>query len=334
MNKTYHVYGIGNALVDFEIETTPEELASLNVEKGVMTLIEAGRQSELFDAFQGKHHSRACGGSAANTIIGVQSLGSQCFYSCKVAGDETGEFYRDDLLNHGVHSNLNGETLVEGKTGKCLVMITEDADRTMNTFLGITGDIGYQQINEKALIDSEYLYTEGYLASSPVAVEAVLKARQVAKDNSVKFAFSLSDPNMVKFCRDGLEQMIGDGVDMLFCNVDEATMYTSTEDLEQAAAKLSEIAQIAIITLGPKGALIVNGDEQIQIEGNLVDAIDTNGAGDLFAGSFLHAIGQGHSLEVAGKLASFASSQLVTQFGPRLTEEKLAQVKQFAESLN
>ena len=141
MNKTYQVYGIGNALVDFEIETTAEELTSLDVEKGVMTLIEESRQIELSKAFHGKHHSRACGGSAANTIIGAQSLGSQCFYSCKVANDETGIFYRDDLLAHGVHSNLSSREMEEGVTGKCLVMISEDADRTMNTFLGITGDI-------------------------------------------------------------------------------------------------------------------------------------------------------------------------------------------------
>ncbi|WP_196137469.1 adenosine kinase [Aliikangiella sp. G2MR2-5] len=333
MSRKYHIYGIGNALVDFEIETTPDELAELGVEKGVMTLIEEERQQELSRAFHGKHHSRACGGSAANTIIGAQTLGSQCFYSCKVANDETGNFYRDDLIQHGVHSNLSTESLAEGKTGKCLVMITADADRTMNTFLGITGDIGFEQINEDALVNSDYLYVEGYLASSPVAVDAVLKAKSLAKANQVKVAFSLSDPNMVKFCREGLEKMIGEGVDILFCNYDEATQYSGTESLEEAVKVLSLLAKTVVITLGPDGAMIVDGESHIKVEGNPVEAIDTNGAGDLFAGSFLHAIGQRMPLESAGKLASFASSQLVTQFGPRLTDSKLAIVKAFAKEL-
>ena len=333
MNKKYQVYGIGNALVDFEIETTVAELAELNIEKGVMTLIEEDRQQELSHRFKGKHHSRACGGSAANTIIGAQSLGVQCFYSCKVADDETGHFYRDDLLSHGVHSNLSSNSLESGNTGKCLVMITDDADRTMNTYLGITGDIDYHQIDEQALSESEYLYIEGYLSSAPMALEAAVKAMQYARDNQIKTAFSLSDPNMVKFCRAGLEAIIGEGVDFLFCNLDEATLYSECEQLEDAAARLSKVAKTLIITLGAEGALIVTGNEQIKVSGNIVKAIDTNGAGDLFAGSFLYGLNKGLSLSKAGELASFASAQLVTQYGPRLTNEKLEAVKSFADDL-
>ena len=333
MARKYQVYGIGNALVDFEIETTPEELQNLSIEKGVMTLIEEDRQNALSEAFHGKHHSRACGGSAANTIIGAQSLGVQCFYSCKVADDETGHFYRDDLLTHGVHSNLSTEALSEGKTGKCLVMITEDADRTMNTFLGITGDIGFDQVDVQALADSEYLYVEGYLASSPVAIEAVQQARLVAKDNDVKIAFSLSDPNMVKFCRDGLEALIADGVDLLFCNSDEATSYTNTQDIDEALASLAKLAKTVVVTLGAEGAVIYQNGEKTAVAGNAVKAIDTNGAGDLFAGAFLYGITSGYDFEKAGKLASFASAKLVTQFGPRLTEESLNVVKEFNQSL-
>lgn len=333
MPKKYHIYGLGNALVDFEVETTAEELASLEIEKGVMTLIEEDRQTHLTEAFLGKHHSRACGGSAANTIIGAQSLGSQCFYSCKVAQDETGEFYRDDLLRHGVHSNLSNETLESGKTGKCLVMITPDADRTMNTFLGITGDIDYQQVDEGALKSSQYLYVEGYLAGSPIAQNAAVKAMQFARSNNVKTAFSLSDPNMVRFCRDGLEQIIGDGVDILFCNKDEATMYTHLEDTEKAADALRKIAKTVVITLGADGAIVVSENELVKISGNQVEAVDTNGAGDLFAGSFLHALCQGNGLLEAGQLASYASAQLVTQYGPRLNDDKLSLVKQFATEI-
>lgn len=333
MTKKYHIYGMGNALVDFEIETTPDELAALNIEKGVMTLIEEARQDELLQAFQGKQHSKACGGSAANTIIGAQTLGSPSFYSCKVANDETGLFYRDDLLEHGVDSNLSNEKLEQGKTGKCLVLITDDADRTMNTFLGITGNIDYQQINEAALKNSKYLYIEGYLSSSPIALAAAVKTMLFAKANGIKTAFSLSDPNMVKFCRQGLEDIIGDGVDLLFCNFDEATLYTNTADLESALASLTKVATTVIVTLGAEGAIIVSQGETIKIEANKVEAVDTNGAGDLFAGAFLHALANNLSLSLAGKIASFASSLLVTQFGPRLSKEKAAEVVAYAKSL-
>ena len=333
MTKQYQVYGIGNALVDYEVETSIEELSELQIEKGVMTLIEEQRQDELFRAFHGKHHSRACGGSAANTIIGAQSLGSQSFYSCKVANDETGHFYNQDLLGHGVHSNLSSEELAEGNTGKCLVLITDDADRTMNTYLGITGDINYQQIDENALKQSHYLYIEGYLSSSEVALSAATRAMQFARENDIKTAFSLSDPNMVKFCRQGLDDIIGEGVDILFCNYDEATLYSETDNLEDAANKLTRIAKTLVITLGAEGALIVDSGQQIKVAGQAVEAVDTNGAGDLFAGSFLHGLANDLGLSKAGELASYASAQLVTQFGPRLSEEKLAQVKTFAESL-
>ncbi len=334
MTFKYQIYGIGNALVDFEIETTPEELEALNVEKGVMTLIEEERQEALLQSFDGTRHSRASGGSAANTIMGAQLLGAKCFYSCKVANDDTGHFYRDDLLSKGVASNLSNEALAEGKTGKCLVMITDDADRTMNTFLGITGDVEVDQVNFDELAQSEYLYVEGYLASSNTAVETVRQSREVAKKHGIKTAFSLSDPNMIKFCREGLENIIGEGVDLLFCNYDEATQFTHTDNLNSAIKALEKIAKLVVVTLGAKGSVIAENGNQITINGHPVEAVDTNGAGDLFAGSFLYGITAGYSLQKAGELASYASSQLVTQFGPRLKEATLEKVKAFDQGLN
>ncbi len=333
MRKQYQIYGIGNALVDFEIETSDQQLALLKIDKGVMTLIEESRQDDLFEIFINNRHSRACGGSAANTIIGAQSLGSQCFYSCKVANDDTGLFYKNDLLNHGVHSNLSNEDLEVGKTGKCLVLVTDDADRTMNTFLGITGNISYQQIDEEKLKRSEYLYIEGYLAGSPVALSAAVEAVNFAKNNQVKTAFSLSDPNMVKFCKQGLEAIMAEGVDLLFCNEDEALSYTESKTLDEAISHLSQIATTLVVTLGPNGALITTAGETSKILPNSVVAVDTNGAGDLFAGCFLHAITAGFDYNNAAQLASYASSLLVTQFGPRLTDGNLSKVRAFAAEM-
>jgi len=255
-----------------------------------------------------------------------------------VASDETGIFYRDDLIQHGVDTNLSTENLVEGETGKCLVMVTEDADRTMNTFLGVTANIDYQQVNEAALLNSDYLYIEGYLASSPIALEAACKAMRFARENQIKTAFSLSDPNMVKFCRQGLSDIIGEGVDLLFCNFDEATEYSNMDDLDKAINHLAQYAKTVVVTLGAKGALInhqesADSSQSIKIVGHKVEAIDTNGAGDLFAGSFLHGLCQGFSLQQAGELASFASAQLVTEFSPRLSDENLDKVRAYIKGL-
>ncbi|MCO7222684.1 adenosine kinase [Pleionea sp. CnH1-48] len=329
----YQIYGIGNALVDVEIEVTPEELTRLEIEKGVMTLVEEERHDELMSALTGAQHKRACGGSAANTVIGAAKFGAQSFYSCKVAADETGDFYAADLANEGVTTNLTEMEREEGKTGKCLVMVTPDADRTMNTFLGITGELSAAQVDEAALADSEWLYIEGYLVSSPSAREAAIQTKAIAEKHQVKTALSLSDPNMVKFFGDGLKDMIGSGVDFLFSNEDEALMYTGAETVDAAAEALKSVAKGFAITLGAEGALIWDGSELHSIEPHKVEPVDSNGAGDLFAGAFLYGITHGHSHKNAGRLASFASATLVTEFGPRLSAAGLEKVLARKEEL-
>jgi len=330
----YHVYGLGNALVDIEIEIKTEELERIAVDKGVMTLIDEQRHEELLDHVHGRAHHRACGGSAANSIIAVAQLGGQSFYSCRIGNDETGDFYLTDLHNEGVKSNLQNATREEGVTGKCLVMITPDADRTMNTFLGITSELIESSLDYKALKKSQFLYIEGYLASSPTAVETAVKAIECARNASVPIAFSLSDPAMVQFCREGLDVMLNGGVELLFCNEDEALAYTGAETISAACELLKEITNRFAITLGPKGAIVFDGKNYLDIAPHAVKAIDTNGAGDLFAGSFLYALTQGLSETVAGEIASFASSRLVTSFGPRLNKEHLAEVKDYVQQLN
>ncbi|MEE4244004.1 MAG: adenosine kinase [Kangiellaceae bacterium] len=332
--NNYHIYGIGNALVDIEVEVTEQELEQLSIEKGVMTLVDEDRQNLLLKELTGEHHKRACGGSAANTVIGAAKLGAECFYSCKIADDEMGQFYASDLHQEGVISNLNQMSHEPGHTGRCIVMVTPDADRTMNTHLGITGDISYQQIDEVALAQSQWLYIEGYLVSSEPAKQAAIQAKGFAEKSGVKTAFSLSDPNMVKFFGGGLTEMIGKGVDLLFCNRDEAVEFTSTKDLDEACDKLQSIAKSFVITLGSEGALIVNNGEKISVAAQPVAPVDTNGAGDLFAGAFLYAITHGYSFEQAGKLASFASGTLVTQFGPRLTDDGMAKVVEYLKTIN
>lgn len=320
--KKYHVYGIGNALVDLEYFVKPEFFSSKKIEKGVMTLIEEDRHHELINDLSGLQ-KKACGGSAANTVIALSQFGGKSFYSCKVASDDFGKFYLDDLKENGVDSNPHPVN-VKGHTGKCLVMVTPDADRTMNTYLGITKDFSEIELTEAALKDAQYVYIEGYLVASPTAKEAAIKCKKLAESHNIKTALTFSDPNMVKFFKSGFNEIIGASVDLLFCNESEAMEFTGKHSVKEAREELKKIAKTFVITLGANGAMIFDGQTFIDIEPYKVKAIDTNGAGDMFAGAFLYGITHGHSYAGAGKLASLASSKLVTKFGPRLnwTETK------------
>lgn len=319
--KKYHVYGVGNALVDMEFEVVDEFFEQHTIDKGVMTLVDEPRQHELMghlDAFEGK---KASGGSAANTIIASSYFGGESFYSCKVANDELGDFYVKDLMDAGVDSNV-GDGRKEGITGKCLVMVTPDAERTMNTYLGITETFSVDELHQAAIIDSEYLYIEGYLVTSSTGRHAAIEARKIAEDNAVKTALTFSDPAMVQFFKDGLKEMIGNKVDLLFCNEAEALSWCETDDLEAAIESLKQVANTFAITLGAKGALLFDGKSMIEIASHKVKAIDSNGAGDMFAGAFLYGITHGHSFYEAGNIASLAASKVVSQFGPRLSEKE------------
>ena len=322
----YDVYGVGNALVDMEFEVTPDFLQEMNVQKGLMTLVDEDRQKELVNNLHGIQHKRSCGGSAANTLIAVAQMGGKGFYSCKVADDETGDFYTKDLLASGLESNLADGRQV-GITGKCMVMITPDADRTMNTYLGITETFSEAELRETAIKNSKYLYMEGYLVTSPTGKAAAIKARDIARAAGVKVALTFSDPGIVGFFKTGFEEMIGDGVDMVFCNEEEARSFTGSDDLATAFEVLKKVSKTFAITTGPAGAILWDGSKEIQVVAAPANAIDTNGAGDLFAGSFLYALSQGKSFGEAGKLACAASGTLVQQFGPRLKKEQAQEVK-------
>lgn len=330
MSKKYNVYGIGNALVDIVTEVDDQFLEDNNIEKGLMTLIEEDRQTSLYHAIENRDSNMQCGGSAANTMIGVSQFGGSSYYSCKVSDDALGNFYMSDMNKNGVDSNLNPDTLPEGITGKCLVMTTPDAGRTMNTFLGITATYSRDQIDLEALTHSEYLYIEGYLVTSENGLDAMKYAKQLAEKNEVKVALTFSDPSMVKYFKEQMQGVVGGGVDLLFCNEEEAMLFTDTENITDAREALKKFAKRFAITQGANGAMIFDGDTFIDIEPYQVEAIDTNGAGDLFAGAFMFGITNGHSFAESGKLASLASSKVVTKYGPRLD---LAQAQQVLKQL-
>ncbi|MFT7464406.1 MAG: sugar/nucleoside kinase (ribokinase family) [Pseudohongiellaceae bacterium] len=327
-DKKYHIYGVGNALVDIEIETTDEQLTELKVEKGLMTLVDADRQHTLLEYLTGTQHKLAGGGSAANTIMALAHLGANCYYSCRVADDEKGQFFASDMREAGVETNVHIDKGNDGVTGTCLVMVTPDAERTMNTNLGISAELSTDQLIEDELAASEYLYIEGYLVSTPNSLETAMKAREMAAKHGVKVAMTFSDPAMVQFCCDGLRTVLGDGVDVLLCNETEAMGFTGCDTLDAAAEKLKESTRILAITCGADGSRIWDGERWLQIAAHPVKAVDTNGAGDLFAGAFLYGLTHGLDCETSARLASLGAATLVTHFGARLGREGLTAVKQ------
>jgi sugar/nucleoside kinase (ribokinase family) len=329
--KDFDLFAIGNALVDYEIEVSEAALSNAGVEKGVMTLVDEERQKELLDTLEGKLHNRACGGSAANSVIAASSLGLSCHFTCLVAADEPGDFYLRDLTRHSVVFNKLNQ-YVAGKTGKCLVMVTPDADRTMNTFLGKSSEIDASSLDVAELKKSKIVYVEGYLVSSDEGFSLCEATLSAAKEHNIPVAISLSDPNMVKFFKDRFLSMLVHQPKWIFCNAEEAMELTGATDLESAQSAMLEFTQEAIITLGTDGVAIVNQTGSQIIKGSDVKAIDTNGAGDMFAGTYLAAIAKGASKINAATIANIGAAQVVSQYGPRLNSDNMAEFKQVFQS--
>lgn len=327
--KKYQIYGMGAALVDTEIQVKDDELDTMGVEKGLMTLVDADRQQALLDQLEGHlvHAKMASGGSACNSVVAASYFGGRCFFSCKVARDAHGDFYLNDIKQAGVDSNFDlNDNRESGMTGKCLVLITPDAERSMNTHLSISETLSSKELAPEALIDSEYLYLEGYLVTSPTGRAAAIEAHRIAKTNGVKTALSFSDPGMVEFFRDGIEEMLDGGVDLVFCNEAEALGWAKSDSMDDAIEALKAVAKQFVITRGAEGAILFDGESLTEIDAHPVKAVDTNGAGDMFAGAFLYGICNELSFEVAGRLASRAAAEVVSSYGPRLAPERHQQL--------
>ena len=318
----YSVYAIGAALVDTEIQVNDSDLDTMAVEKGLMTLVDQERQAELMGHLQGHlvGANHASGGSAGNSMIATALFGAPTFMSCKVADDADGDIYLADLEASGVAHSLTNRR-GSGTTGKCLVLITPDAERSMNTYLGVSETLSVAEVDDQAIAASDWVYLEGYLVTSPTGHEAALHTRQVAEANNVKTAISFSDPGMVMYFRDNMEQLVGDGVDLVFCNEAEALEWGKTNNLEAALEAIKQVAKSFVVTLGAKGAIAFDGSASYRIDAHTVEALNTNGAGDMFAGAFLYALSRGEGFQRAGEFAVRAAGEVVKYFGPRLQAE-------------
>ena len=230
----FDVYGVGNALVDKEFEVDESFFQDHGIEKGLMTLGTDEESLRLLGILTKKYgiKKQAGGGSAANTLYAISQFGGKAFFSCKVASDETGDFFLKELGDQKIQTNSQTQCN-DGLTGRCLIMISPDAERTMYTYLGVSETISEKELDLGAAKSSKYIYIEGYFVTSPSAKSAAIKLKQFAEKNQIKTAMTFSDPAMVEYFLDGINDVLGEGVDLLFCNEQELKLWGGTEDFDE-----------------------------------------------------------------------------------------------------
>ncbi|MEI8383710.1 MAG: adenosine kinase [Planctomycetota bacterium] len=318
----YDVYGVGNSLVDIQAKIDESLLARLEFAKGIMTLVDESTQTRVLSALNGAAISRCAGGSAANTIAGLADFGGRGAYAGKLGRDDLGEFWLKDMRDLGVKIEV---PQTNGQTGTCVCLITDDAQRTMLTHLGLSSTLGPDDISESEIKQSKFVYIEGYLFTGESTKGAALKAIELAKKHGVKVAFTVSDPFLININRDLFWELIAGPVDLLFCNLEEARSLTGLIDPIDCAQKIHSHAADVALTLGGDGSLLIHDGKTIPIEGVPVTAVDTTGAGDMYAAGVLYGITNGLTWQQAGHLASHAAARVVAQMGARLHKKFTSQ---------
>lgn len=322
------VYGVGNSLVDIQAQVSDDVVARLGFPKGAMTLVDEPTQFRVLAEIAGVPMNRCAGGSAANTVIGLADFGGRGAYCGKVGRDELGEFFRRDMQKIGVTVPVPPG---DGATGTCVVLITPDAQRTMLTHLGVSATLGPDDVREDDVRHARYVYIEGYLFYGDSTRQAALKAMDLAKRNGVKVAFTVSDPFLINAFRDEFWKLIEGPIDLLFCNREEARSLTGLDHPIECAQAIHRHCENVALTLGPDGSILMHGGQVIPIEGVETQAIDTTGAGDMYAGALLYGITNGLTWKQAGHLASHAAARIVSQLGARLqrkfTADEIARLR-------
>lgn len=325
--RKYDVFGMGNALVDCVCLVTDRFLIDNKIEKGLMTLVEKDKQKTIIDKIRNSNPFIQSGGSVTNSVYTLSQLGGSSFLSFLISDDEYGNLFLDDIRKSNVFTADKNYYFGPGMTGSCLVLTTPDAERTMNTCLAVSSNYSIDNVSFEDLSLSKYLYIEGYLVTSDKAVDAIEKSISYCRENDIKIALTFSDLSMVKYFKTKFDQILDQKIDLLFCNRDEAIMYSGKKNFDECCKYLLNISEIVVITDGKKGSLILTENKKIKIKPHKVNAIDTVGAGDTYAGAFLYGINNGMSLEQSGNLASLLSSKVVTKLGPRLEKDIIDDIK-------
>jgi len=312
---SYDVFGVGNAIMDLQVQCEDAFLSANDIEKGIMTLTEPERQQHVLNALSDHKVNYCSGGSAANTIVGIADMGGKAAYAGKTGSDAFGKQYIDEMQELGIAIEVPSG---DGTSGTCVVLITDDAQRTMLTHLGISSSLCADDIKADEIAKAKYVYVEGYLFAGDSTKAAAYTAIELAKEHGVKVALTISDPFLIDICRNEFQRLVEGPVDLLFCNEDEARSLTGLDDPINCAQAIHKHCENVALTLGKNGSILMHEGEVIAIEGVEVDAIDTTGAGDMYAAGVLYGITNGLSWKQAGHLGSHAAARIVSQLGARL----------------
>ncbi len=312
----YDVLGIGSAIVDIIARTDDDFLRRFGMVKGTMALTDAAQAKAIYDEMG--RAVEISGGSVANTMAGIASLGGTPCFIGKVGNDKLGEIFAHEIKVVGVdfHGGENRPTKLP--TATCLILVTADGQRTMNTFLGACTELQAADLDAERIKASRVIYIEGYQWDTPQAKDAIRKACQTAKAADRQVALSLSDPFVADRHRDELLKLISEDVDVLFGNEDEIFSLYQASDLEGAIARLREARVLACMTRSAKGVIVFDGSSTLAIEAAPVaKVVDTTGAGDLFAAGFLYGYTHGRDLTNCAKIGAMAAAEVIGHMGAR-----------------
>ncbi|GMG80925.1 adenosine kinase [Paralimibaculum aggregatum] len=318
MSERLEVVGIGNAIVDVLARVEEGFLARHEVTKGAMTLIDDAAARALYAAMPPSRE--ISGGSAANTIAGLAALGAKVGYVGRVRDDQLGRIFAHDIRAQGVvyEGPLVPEAAANGaETGRCMVLVTPDGERSMSTYLGVSAALQPEEIDAALMARADWLYLEGYLFDLPAAKAAYARAIAAAKSGGGRVAFTVSDPFCVARHRDDMRAMIAADVDLLFANKAEILALYETEDLDAAAVAAARDVEMAVITLSGEGALVVAGDARTAVPAAPTTLVDTTGAGDLFAAGFLAGLVRGRSPRDCARMGCQAAAEVIAHIGAR-----------------
>ena len=317
--RAFDVTAIGNAIVDVIAQAEDALLAEHNLAKGAMNLIDAPTAERLY-AVMGPG-IEASGGSAGNTVAGIAALGGKTAYIGKVAADQLGEVFTHDIRAVGV--TYDTTPLKDGlPTARSLIFVTPDAQRTMQTFLGATTQLGPEDLNMEYITASKVLYLEGYLWDQPRAKAAMRDAAIKAHEAGVKVSLTLSDAFCVARFRDEFLELAEQHVDILFANESEILSLYQTESFDEALQQVKTHCEIAALTRSEKGSVVVHGNEVHVIDAEPgVTVVDTTGAGDAYAAGFLYAYTQGRDLKTCGRLGGIMAAEVISHIGPRVASD-------------
>ncbi|KGG03648.1 Fructokinase [Prochlorococcus marinus str. MIT 9321] len=314
-NKVFDLIGLGNAIVDIIVNIEDEFLQINNLEKGSMNLINSDESKKLLENC--KVIKQISGGSSANTVVCLAELGNHVQFIGRVKNDQFGDFFSSDIKKSNTIFNTP-PTNKGPSTAHSIILITPDAQRTMCTYLGASIEFEPKDIDFTVLEESKYLYLEGYLWDSELAKNAFLKAARIAKNSNTKIILSLSDSFCVDRHRESFLKLIDEYVDIVFCNESEVLSLFKKDKLANCQGDLSSLCELVVVTLGSNGSLIINKND-IEVINSMTGekVIDTTGAGDIYAGGFIHGLINNYSLKKCGEIGSICAGQIITQLGSR-----------------